>query len=75
MGLKILRNTDGTFRATWYGRISVKGKKRETNLNVPIDGNIPVDESGKIRLTAKGDAALERSRKAAQKAFDAWRKE
>ncbi len=75
MGLKILKNTDGTFRPTWYGRISVKGKKRESNLNVPIDGNIPVDESGKIRLTAKGDAAFERSRKAAQKAFDAWRKE
>ena len=75
MGLKVLKNADGTFRPTWYGRISVKGRKRVTNLNVPIDGNIPVDESGNVRLAAKGDAAFERSRKAAQKAFEAWRKE
>lgn len=75
MGLKIVKNADGTFRPTWYGRISVKGRKRETNLNVPIDGNIPVDESGKVRLTGQGDAAFERSRKAAQKAFAAWRRE
>ena len=75
MGLKILKNADGTFRPTWYGRISVGGKKRETNLNVPIEGTPPVDESGKVRLTAKGDAAFEHSRKAAKKAFDAWRKE
>ena len=73
--MKILKNTDGTFRPTWYGRISVKGKRRDTNLNVPIDGRIPVGRSGKVKLTAKGDAAFERSRKAAQKAFAAWRRE
>ena len=70
-----MKNADGTFRPTWYGRISVKGRKRETNLNVQIDGTIPVDESGKVRLTEQGDAAFERSRKAAQKAFAAWRRE
>ena len=75
MGLKIVKNADGTFRPTWYGRISIKGKKRETNLNVSVDGRIPVDKAGNVRLTAKGDAAFERSRKAAKKAFDAWRRE
>ena len=75
MGLKIVKNADGTFRPTWYGRISIKGKKRETNLNVSVDGRIPVDKTGNVRLTAKGDAAFERSRKAAKKAFDAWRRE
>ena len=75
MGLKIMPNSDGTFRSTWYGRLSVKGQKKTTNLNVPIAGTIPVDKSGKARLTAKGDQAFEKSRKAAQKAFAAWRRE
>ena len=75
MGLKIMPNSDGTLRPTWYGRISVKGQKRTTNLNIPIAGTIPIDQSGKVRLTAKGDEAFERSRKAAQKAFAAWRRE
>ena len=75
MGLKILKDADGTFRSTWYGRLCKGGKRRDTNLNVPIEGRIPVDESGNVKLTAKGDAAFERSRRAAQKAFDAWRRE
>ena len=75
MGLKIVKNADGTFRPTWDGRISVKGKKRETNLNVPVCGRIPTNKAGKVRLSDKGDAACERSRKAAKKALAAWRKE
>ena len=75
MGLRILRNADGSFRATWYGRISIKGMKRETNLNVPIAGTVPTDADGNIRLSDSGDDAFERSRKAAQKAFDKWREE
>ena len=75
MGLKIIKNPDGTFRPTWYGRISVKGKRRDTNLMVDIDGTIPVDKDGNVLLTAQGDNAFERSRKAAKKAFDAWRRE
>lgn len=75
MSLKIQKNADGTFRRTWWGRISVKGKKRETNLGIPIEGTIPVDSSGNVRLSAQGDEAFERSRKAALRAFEAWRKE
>ena len=75
MGLKIVKNADGSFRPTWYGRISVRGKKRETNLKVPIEGAIPTDRVGNVRLTATGDADFERSRKAAKKAFAAWCRE
>ncbi len=75
MGLKIMRNADGTIRETWHGRISVKGVKRTTNQNVPIEGTVPTDADGNLLLSAKGDAAFERSRKAAQKAFEKWRKE
>ena len=75
MGLKIHKYADGSFRPTWFGRISVKGRRRDTNLNVPIAGIVPVDESGNVRLSWKGDKAFECSRKAAQKAFDAWRRE
>lgn len=75
MGLKIIRDTNGKVRPTWYGRISVKGKKRETNLEVQIEGTVPTDASGNPNLKATGDADFERSRKAAQKAFEKWRKE
>ena len=60
MSLKIQINTDGTFRSTWWGRLSVKGRKRETNLGIPIEGTVPVDSSGKVRLSATGDEALKR---------------
>ena len=75
MGLRILKDTDGKPRATWYGRISVKGKRRDTNLGVPIAGTIPTDENGNVILSARGDDAFEQSRKAAQKMFEKWRKE
>ena len=74
MGLRIVNGRDGKPRGTWYGRISVKGSMRETNLNVPIAGTIPTDEAGNVLLSKTGDEAFERSRMAAQKAFDAWRK-
>lgn len=75
MGLLIIKGRDGKPRPTWYGRISVKGSKRDTNLNIPIEGTIPLSETGKPIWTAKGDDAFERSKRAAKKAFDAWRKE
>ena len=34
MGLKILKDMDGKPRATWYGRVSVKGKKKEGLINL-----------------------------------------
>ena len=75
MGLKILTGRDGTPRDTWYARMRVRGKERKTNLNVPIEGTPPIDEAGNVVLSRRGDAAFERSRRAAQKAFDAWRRE
>lgn len=75
MGLLIIKGRDGTPRPTWYGRISVKGKRRDTNLGVPIEGTIPVNDKGALVWTVKGDAAFERSKLAAQKAFEKWRKE
>jgi len=75
MGLKIMRNADGTIRETWHGRISVKGVKHTYNLGVPVEGRIPMNEDGDILLTAKGDEAFERSRSRAQVAFEKWRKE
>ena len=75
MGLKLLKDADGKPRASWYGRISVKGRLVTQNLNVPIEGVIPLDGSGNPALSVKGDAVFERSRKAAQKAFERWRKE
>ena len=75
MGLKILKDADGNPRMTWYGRISVKGRKKEANLGIEIEGRMPRDAAGNINLTLKGDAAFERSRRAAQKAFNKWRVE
>lgn len=75
MGLLIIKGRDGRFRTTWYGRISLKGKRKDTNLNIPIEGNIPLSSSGNPNLTAKGDAAFERSRAAALKVFERWRAE
>ena len=75
MGLKILKDAERKPRMTWYGRFSVKGKKKEINLNVPIEGTIPMDESGHIRLSAKGDVPFEDSRKAALKALEKVKRE
>lgn len=75
MGLLIIKGRDGKPRPTWYGRISVKGKRRDTNLNVPIEGTIPMNGQGTPIWTIKGDAAFERSKRAALKAFAVWRKE
>ena len=71
----ILKERDGKPRPTWYGRISVRGKRRETNLNVPIEGSVPLNGQGVPILSIKGDSAFERSRRAALKALDKWRKE
>ena len=75
MGLLIVKGRDGKPRLTWYGRISVKGKRRETNLNVPIEGTIPLNEHGAPTWNLKGDAAFERSKRAARKVFNRWRRE
>lgn len=75
MGLKIMRNADGSVRETWHGRVSVKGVKHTYNLGVPIEGRIPMSKDGDILLSAKGDEAFERSRKRALAAFEKWRKE
>lgn len=75
MGLLIMKRQDGKLRPTWYGRISVKGKRRDTNLNVPIEGTIPLNDKGTPIWNVKGDSAFERSKRAAKKVFNKWRKE
>lgn len=70
MGLKIIIGRDGTPSKTWWGRICLKGKQADINLGVPLVGKFPTNADGKPILTAEGDAPFERSRRAAQKAFD-----
>lgn len=69
MGLKIVKNADGTFRPTWYARFTRNGQKVNVNLDVPIRGEIPVavDAEGNRRLdlAGHGDKAFEKSRAAA----------
>jgi integrase len=74
MGIRI-RCDNGKMRETWWARTTVKGAVRNVNLKVPIEGEPPRDELGNITLTLQGDAAFERSRRAAQKAFEAWKAE
>ena len=69
MGLKIIIGRDGTPSKTWWGRICSKGKQKDINLGVPLVGKFPTNADGKPILTAEGDEAFERSRRAAEKAF------
>ena len=75
MGLKIYYGRNGTLRPTWWATVVYKGQQRSKNLGVKIAGDVPTDENGKTALAIKGDAAFERSRAAAQRALDAWRRE
>ena len=75
MGLLIIKGRDGKPRPTWYGRISIKGKRRDTNLEVPIEGTIPLNDKGAPIWNVKGDSAFERSKRIARKVFNKWRKE
>ena len=75
MALIIFQNANGSYRPTWYGRLTYKGKSHEKNLGIPIAGTPPTGADGKITLKASGDVAFEKSRKAAGKALAAWRKE
>jgi len=73
MGIKIIKD-NGIARPTWYARFKRNGKQMDVNLEVPIRGTIPLDAKGDICLRRTGDAAFERSRKAAQHAFEEVRK-
>ena len=75
MGLIIYKDAKGEIRPTWWGRVTYKGKAHEKNLGVAIAGTVPLDENGRVSLSRKGDEAFERSRKSANKALEAWRKE
>ena len=75
MALIIYNGASGKVRPTWWGRVTYKGQAREKNLGVPIAGTVPVDEKGRIALSMQGDAAFERSRKAAARALETWRRE
>jgi len=73
MGIKIIKD-NGVARSTWYARFKRNGKQMDVNLEVPVRGTIPLDAKGDICLKQLGDAAFERSRKAAQRAFEQVRK-
>ena len=75
MGLKIYRGANGTLRPTWWATVVYKGQQRSTNLGVAIAGEVPTDEKGNPALARRGDKAFERSRAAAQRALEKWRRE
>lgn len=52
------------------GIICRNGGHEYINLGVPLAGTIPTNEGGYPSLSAQGDEAFERSRRAAQRAFD-----
>lgn len=74
MGLKILKGRDGNPRETWYARFTRNGGKVDVNLCVPIRGKVPTatDASGHtvFDVNGTGDAAFEKSRKAALAALE-----
>lgn len=70
MGLKIMRDRNGNPRTTWWGRYCVKGKYHDVDLRVPIRGTMPTNGAGRVTLTAQGDDAFEKSRKAAQRELE-----
>ncbi len=65
MGLKIMTDGRGGYRDTWYARFTRNGQKVNVPLRVPIRGTLPLDADGRIDLAGEGDAAFERSRRAA----------
>ena len=69
MGIKIIKD-NGVARSTWYARFKRNGRQMDVNLEVPVRGTIPLDANGDICLKKLGDAVFERSRKAAQQAFE-----
>lgn len=73
MGIKIIKD-GGVARPTWYARFKRNGKQMDVNLEIPIKGTIPLDSKGDICLRKEGNAAFERSRRAAQRAFEEIRK-
>lgn len=75
MSLKIMLDDRGRMRATWYARLTRKGKKVNVNLRVPIRGSVPLDAYGRYDRRAKGDAAFEASRAAALAALEKLDKE
>lgn len=70
MGLKIMMGPGGKPCRTWYGIICRNGGQKYINLGVPLVGEFPKNANGRPVLSATGDEAFERSRRAAQKAFD-----
>lgn len=53
----------------WYGRFSRNGQRFDKSLGVEIKGKIPLTPKGRWDHSAKGDAAFERSKAQAEKAF------
>lgn len=65
-GLKILTGADGKPRSKyWYTRFTRCGEKVDVSLAVEIKGKPPTDADGRIDIKGRGDAAFEKSRRAA----------
>ena len=67
-GLKIMTDRAGQILSRyWYARFTRQGEKRNVRIapKVEIKGNPPTDANGRIDLKGRGDAAFEKSRKAA----------
>ena len=69
MGLRILINGNGEPCRTWYGRFTRNGQKFDRSLEVAVEGEIPLTAAGRWNSHARGDAAFEKSKRAALKAF------
>ena len=71
-GLKIMTDRAGQILSRyWYARFTRQGEKRNVRIapKVEIKGNPPRDANGRIDLKGRGDAAFEKSRKAATDAL------
>lgn len=67
MGLILQRDAHGEYRRTWYAVMSINGKRTTRALKTPLRGRIPLDDTGRFSLSAKGDTAFEESKQAAAK--------
>lgn len=68
MALELKRKKDGSLRSRyWYGRYEINGKKYCANLDVPVDGAVPLN----LRLADDElDPVFLESRKEAQKSLE-----
>lgn len=69
MGLKLTKNREGQYRRMWYATLWIDDKLTSRSLDIPVRGSIPLDANGRFSLQIVGDAAFEKSKRAAQDAL------